>query len=183
MRQEGAAPQRFSQLRSKLRAPLAVGVAVALFIPAFFGDDGFNAMSQSEVATITSFLQKASPGPVYCAISNAPTADNARYNLYPLLTIFGGSGLIGSGRVTPDIANVIANEALRLTHDSQPAYVLVTPSMIAYNRAYGVTPSASFTILRNALAHSQAWKLVADRSGTVIYKLSPNTPLHAFHHG
>lgn len=174
------APQRLNQLRSRLRAPLAVGVAVALFIPAFFGDDSFNTMSQSEVATIASFFQKASPGPVYCAISNAPTADNARYNLYPLLTIFGGSGIIGSRRVTPDIANVIANEALRLTHDSQPAYVLVTPSMIAYSQAYGVTPPTSFTILRNALAHSRAWKLVADRSGTVIYELSPNTPPNAF---
>ena len=160
--------------RGKLRAPLALGVAVALFMPAFFGNDRFNTMTPTEVATVASFLKRARPGPVYCAADNAPTADTATYDQFPLLAIFGRTGLVGSGPVSSDIANIIANEALRFTHDSQPAYVLITPSMIAYSQAYGVTSSSSFKTLLAALSRSQSWKLVVHRGGTIIYKLPTN---------
>jgi hypothetical protein len=61
-----------------LRIPLALAIALGLFLPAFFGNDSFNAMPQTEVQTITSFLQGAAPGPVYCGIDNAtPVADTA----------------------------------------------------------------------------------------------------------
>jgi hypothetical protein len=160
-----------------LRLPVALGFAVALFFPAFFGDDSFNMMPQPEVAAITSFLQSARAGPVYCAIDNAPLADTARYNLYPQKAIFGSHSLMGATPVTPEIANVIANNSLNYTHGSQPAYVLVAPSMIAYSQAYGVTRSSSFTILLGALAHSHAWKLVVHRAGTLIYELPP-TAVH-----
>jgi hypothetical protein len=60
-----------------LRSPVALGLVQALFFPAFFGDDSFNRMTESEVATVTSFLQNAPNGPVYPAIDNAPQADTA----------------------------------------------------------------------------------------------------------
>jgi hypothetical protein len=41
------------------------------------GDDSFNRMTESEVATVTSFLQNAPNGPVYPALDNAPLADTA----------------------------------------------------------------------------------------------------------
>ena len=162
---------RPSSKRGRLRAPLALGIAVALFMPAFFGDDRFNTMATTEVATVTSFLQRARPGPVYCATDNAPTADTARYNLFPLLAIFGKTGLVDSEPVSSDIANVIANEALKFTQDSQPAYVLITPSMMAYSQAYGVASPSSFKTLVAALSRSGSWKLVVRRGGTVIYEL------------
>ena len=159
-----------------LRILLALGLAVALFFPAFYGDDGFNTMSQTEVATVTSFLQTAAPGPVYCAVDNAPLADTAGYVEFPLTTIFGASGLMGAAPVTPDIATTIASLALSRTGGRQPAYVLVTPGMLAYSQAYGLTPSKSFAILLAALAHTPAWKLVDHRAGTVIYELPPTAP-------
>jgi hypothetical protein len=154
-----------------LRALLALGLSVALFLPAFFGSDRFVVMTKSEVSVVTSFLQHARGGVVYCANSDAPLADTARYNLFSLKSIFGNYGLIGQAPVRTDIATVIAAQALFYTHGRQPVYVLVTPSMIAYNQAYRVTPARSFPILLTALADSRAWKLVVDRAGTVVYEL------------
>lgn len=162
-----------------VRAPVALGLILALFFPAFFGDDSFNRMPQSEVATITSFLQSAPAGPMYPAIDNASLADTARYNLYPLRAIFGSYSLMGTAPVETDIAGVIAANALVSTHGSQPAYVVISPSMIAYNQAYRVTPVSSFPILLSALAHSSDWTLVVHRAGTMIYELPPS-PVHLY---
>jgi hypothetical protein len=159
-----------------LRIALVVAFAVALFFPSFFGDDGYNAMSATEVETVTSFLRNAAPGPVYCAIDNAPLADTARYNLFPLTTIFGTAGLAGKAYVTPDIAETIASAALGRTGGHQPAYVIVTPSMLAYNRAYGVTSPGSFTTLLAALAHSSLWRPLIRRAEIAIYEMPPVAP-------
>lgn len=156
-----------------LRALITLGVVLALFFPAFFGDDSFNMMPQAEVAAITSFLQTAHGGPVYSAIANAPLEDTGRYNLFFSRAIFGSDSFMGRAPVGPDIATVLANNALFYTHGKRPAYVLVAPSMIAYSQAYGVTPLSSFTVLLRSLAHTRTWKLVLRRAGTVIYELPP----------
>lgn len=162
-----------------LRVQVALGLILALFIPAFFGDDSFDNMPQPEVAAVTSFLQSAPAGPVYCAIDNAPLADTARYNLYPLKPIFGNYSLMETAPVGTDIASVIAANASLYTNGNKPAYVMVTSSMIAYNKAYGVTLPTSFSILLSALAHSRAWKLVVHSASTVIYELPPS-PVHLY---
>lgn len=154
-----------------VRGPLVLAVAIALFFPAFFGDDSFNRMTQAEVSSVASFLDKASAGPVFAAIDNAPLAFTARYNVFPLTRIFGSYSLMKKSPVTPAIADRIANDALSQTHGREPAYVLITPSMIAYNQAYRVTGTDSFAILVSALAHSSRWKLILDRGGTVIYEM------------
>jgi hypothetical protein len=156
-----------------LRVLLALGFTTALFFPAFFGDDSFNVMPQSEVVAVTSFLESAHPGTVYSAIDNSPMLDTARYNLFSVRPIFGASSLMGTAKVGPDIAAVIKSNALTHTHGRQPAYVVVGPSMIAYSQAYGVTPNGSFTTLLSSLAHSGYWKLLVNRAGTVIYELPP----------
>jgi hypothetical protein len=157
-----------------LRAQVALGLILTLFFPAFFGSDRLAVMSQSEVTTVTSFLQNARGGVVYCANTDAPLADTARYSLFPLKQIFGSNGLIGEAPVQADIADVIAANALFYTHASQRVYVMVTASMIAFNQAYRVTPPRSFPILLSSLAHSPAWKRVVDTGDTVIYELQPS---------
>ncbi len=157
-----------------VRIPLAMAVVLALFFPAFFGDDSFNMMSQNEVTTVSSFFGSAHPGPVFLAIGNAPTSDSSNYDQFPLAAIFGGGGYMnGMKPATPDIANLIAFDAVRYTGGSEPAYVLVTPSMIAYNQAYQSVLPGNFTILLASLAHSRDWRLVTERSGTFIYELPP----------
>ena len=152
---------------------MTLGLILVLFFPVFFGSDSFEVMPKPEVAAVTSFLENARAGPLFCADTNAPLADTARYNLFPIKPIFGNYSLMGEAPVGTDIAGVIAANAQLDTNGLQPVYVMVTSSMIAYNEAYGVTASNSFSILLNALAHSRAWKLVIDRAGTVIYELPP----------
>jgi hypothetical protein len=160
-----------------LRAPLALGLSVVLFLPAFFGSDRFVVMTKSEVAVVTSFLEHARGGVIYCANSDGPLADTARYNLFSLKSIFGNDGLLGQAPVTRDIADVIAAQARFYTHGKRPVYVMITPSMIAYNQAYRVTSTRSFPTLRTSLAGSHAWKLIVYRGGTVIYELK-QTGIH-----
>jgi hypothetical protein len=154
-----------------LRILLVLGVALALFFVAFFGDDGSNNMPQTEVATVTSFLEKAAPGPVYTPIDDAPLADTARYNQFPVTDIFGADGVTGGAPATSGIANTVASVARSATRGRTPAYVLVTPGMVAYSEAYGVATPRDFATLLSALAHSRAWKLVTNHAGTVIYEL------------
>jgi hypothetical protein len=156
-----------------VRILLVLGLGVALFFVAFFGDDAFNNMPKEEVVTVTSFLEKAAPGPIYSPTVVAPLADTARYNQFPLTDIFGTAALAGQAPVRSNIASLIANLALRTTGGRTPAYVLVTPTMLAYSQAYGVAPSSSFSTLLNSLARSRAWKLIVNRAGTVIYELPP----------
>lgn len=162
-----------------LRALVVLGLILGLFFPAFFGDDSYNTMPQPEVTAVTSFLQNAPAGPVYCAINNAPLADTARYNLFPLKPIFGSYSLLETAPVGTDIASVIAANARSYTNGRQPAYVMVTSSMIAYNQAYRTTRPGSFPILLSSLAHSRDWKLVVHSAGTVIYEL-PSSPAHLY---
>jgi hypothetical protein len=156
-----------------LRILLVLGVALALFFVAFFGDDGYNSMPQTEVATVTSFLEKAAPGPVYAPIDDAPLADTARYNQFPVTDIFGADGITGGAPATRNIADTVASVARSTTGGRTPAYVLVTPGMVAYSQAYGAATPRDFTTLLTALAQSRAWKLIINRAGTVIYELPP----------
>ncbi|MBV9450785.1 MAG: hypothetical protein JO345_33335 [Streptosporangiaceae bacterium] len=57
---------------------------------------------------------------------------------------------------SPSLADVLAKQAVAYTHAKEPAYVLVTPTMLAYARAYGVPPPFGFQVLLESLAHSPA---------------------------
>jgi hypothetical protein len=159
--------------RGAWRTPLALGLVVALFLPAFFGDDKFNVMPADEVAAVTSFLDVAPPGPIYSPIVDAPFADNWRYDRFTLTPIFGQFSLLGNASATRSVAGVIATAALNKTHGHGPAYVVITANMLAYSQAYGIVPASSFSILRSALARSNSWKLVLRQSDTLIYELPP----------
>jgi hypothetical protein len=159
--------------RGALRTPLALGLIVALFLPAFFGDDKFNVMPAGEVAAVTSFLNVAPAGPIYSPIVDAPLADTWRYDRFPLTPIFGQFSVLGKAQATSSIANVIAADARRKTNGHGPAYVVITPNMLAYSQAYGVVPASSFTVLLAALARSKSWKLILRESDTLIYELPP----------
>jgi hypothetical protein len=155
-----------------LRIPAALGIAVALFFPAFFGDDGFNHMTRSEVDILTSFWLHAKPGHVFLAINQAPVGDTWRYNLFPLSPIFGGT-LFQSQAITYSVADQVAQRAQTENHRHTPTYIIITDNMIAYNNSYGIVNPASFAILRNSLQRSHSWKLVLNRAGVVVYELPP----------
>ena len=157
-----------------LRAPVALWIVLALFFVAFFGDDAFDTFPKTEVSTILSFLQTARPGPVYVAEDNVPAEDTARYDLFPLISIFGTrDGAPVVNQATPDIAKLIAENSTTYTRGRGPAYVLIAPSMVPYNAAYAQAPPDSFKILQTSLARSREWKLIMNQDGTMIYELPP----------
>lgn len=161
-----------------LQVPLVLLVVLALFFPAFFGDDGFNTYSAAEVATIASFERTATPGPVYPAIDNVPFNDTFRYNLFPKVGIFGNGSMLGSYRVTSDIADLVAEVAADQAGPNKPAYVIIAPSMAAYNRASPSISPGSFAALSRSLARSTLWTTIVDHAGTVIYELPPQEQAH-----
>ncbi|MFZ0059705.1 MAG: hypothetical protein WAL35_06620 [Acidimicrobiales bacterium] len=153
------------------RSGVALVVASALFFPAFYGNDAMYMMTPSEVSTVTWFLRTATPGPVYVGVDFLPFADTARYNLFPTQPVFGPGGVIAENPVASSFANAVTHTATSYTGGNEPAYVIVTPSMLPYIEAYRLTPARNLARLVSELARSRAWKLVVQRAGTVIYEL------------
>ena len=157
-----------------IRPAIGLGLVLALFFPAFFGDDASNVMTESETEIIYHFLQTAKVGPIYSAGDNAPTQDTWRYADFQMPTIFGtGDGDPLVTKATPNLADIIAKDSLGYTNNKQPAYVLISPSMIQYSIAFGETSPSSYTILINSLNKSSKWKLLVNKDGTSIYELPP----------
>jgi hypothetical protein len=156
-----------------LRAVLPLALALALFFPAFFGNDGSNVMTPSEVNTTLSFLESANPGPVLAVIGNGPGSDTANYNKFPVGTVFGGDGLVPSNQAIADIPAFLAR-TMDHYYAGNPSYIVMTPSMSAFNETYGVTAPGNITSLLTALKKSPYWTLVASDDGTKIYRISPD---------
>ncbi len=171
---QGSSRQRSRPAASALRVlriPLALGIALTLFFPAFFGDDSYNVMPPQEVATMTAFWRHATPGLVWLPIDNAPVADTARYYLFTLSPIFGQGGFLGAKPATAGVANLLAATARARTTPEQEAYVLVTSNMYAYNASDGVTTPHSFATLISSLGHSRSWRLIVRTRHVAIYQL------------
>jgi hypothetical protein len=152
----------------------SIAMALALFFPAFFGDDSSNVMSGPEVGTVTSFLRNAPPGPIYVPVQHGPFADIARYNEFPVRGIPGLRSVASGEPGEHGIAGALAKNAVKASgrRAGEAVYVIVTPSMLAYSQAYQLLPVSSFKALLASLAHSAYWKLVRERGGTVIYQLA-----------
>ena len=154
-----------------LGVPVALAVALVLFFPSFFGDDGYNVQPQSEVTLMTELQQNYPPGPVYSATGDGAQEDTAQYDEFTWDVVWGD--VIPSGTLAkPNIAYTIAQSALSFTDGGEtPAYVVVGPNMQNYSRAYGVTYAVSFQILLDSLAKAKYWKLLYQSDGTYIYEL------------
>jgi hypothetical protein len=161
------------------RLVLAMAVSLTLFFPAFFGDDASNTISQSEVDTITSFLQSAPPGIVFIPTNGAPLADTSNYNLFNVALIFGPGTVVDNPLPNANVANLIARTAQRFTRGFAPSYVVVTPSMVQYNDAHPIVASAAFRILLASLARSSEWVALTKSHGVYIYELPPGSQLLA----
>jgi hypothetical protein len=162
-----------------LRMVLALALSLTLFFPAFFGDDAANTVSQSEVDTITAFLQTAPPGVVFMATQGAPYSDTSRYNVYSATLIFGPGALVENRLPRPSVADLIAQTAVRFTGGLEPSYVIVSQAMTRYNASHPTTTPAGFRILLAALAHSSEWIPLTRGHGIYIYELPPGSQLLA----
>lgn len=160
-------------LRHAWRVPIALASATALFLLAFFGNDAENVMPASEVNTITAFLRSEPPGLLFMADYDSPGWNIANYNKWYFTLIFGPRSVWPELQVNQGIAGRIARTALARNKGLAPAYVIVTPTMVAQNEANPITRSGNIAILLQSLARSGYWKLIIDKGGTIIYQLPP----------
>lgn len=154
------------------RILVTMTLALGLWFPAFFGNDSYNVIPAPEVAALTSFQQSSPPSVYYVAIDNSAIHDTSNYNTLDEFTIFGG--IVFKNYVNPHIATTILSVAVDKTSRSDPVYVVITNSMINYNRVFQLVPADAFTLLEKSLANTPPWTLVLHKDGVIIYELPPH---------
>jgi hypothetical protein len=164
------------RLQGTFAVPITLTVVLALFFPAFFGDDLSNVMTVSEVTTVTSFFESATPGHIYSPLDHSPLNDTWRYNDFPITALFGDKAMYQKDYIGKHIAARLAGAAWSQLGKYQAAYVVITPSMLAFNQAYQVTTTGRLSLVIRELSVSPYWILVYSRGGTLIYKLSHDEP-------
>ena len=158
--------------RGSFRAPAALAIAVALFMPAFYGNDSSNTMSRTQVNTTAAFLDHATPGMILCPEDNSSVSSTARYNQFPIGTIFGDYGIVSTDPTKMNMADYLARTVVNYTNGVSPGYVLITPSMLADNAAYNYVPASYYTELENQLRTSKYWKAIVNTDGTQVYEIT-----------
>jgi hypothetical protein len=159
-------------LHSRLSPPAALACAVALFFPAFYGNDSTNVMPASQVTATTSFLESAKPGLIMAPIDNTSISDTAKYNQFPSGQIFGEYGILETNPDKINIASYLARTVVNVTNGTAPAYVLFTPSMFSANAAYGYVSTTDMNALRSSIETSPYWKRIFNVDGTVVYEIT-----------
>lgn len=165
-------------LRSKstgwILVPSALTVAIALFLPAFFGADKNNVITSDEVAASTYLYLHGIPGPVIYVDGNFPSLIGARYNLFrPSIDLLGNPELttksLGAGLV-PAVTKI----ATGYQHGMQSTgYVVISRSMITYAQSYGLASATDFSSFKNALSHSPYWQVFYSSPDVTIFELRP----------
>jgi hypothetical protein len=105
-------------------------------------------------------------------IDNTAFSDTANYDQWPGGTIFGAYGILATSTGKTNMATYLARTAVNFTNAMKPSYVLITPSMIAANTAYGYIDPADINTLLAQLRTSPYWKAIVNTHGTVIYQLT-----------
>jgi hypothetical protein len=159
--------------RDALRGPAALACAVALFFPAFYGNDSTNVMPESQVTATSKFLESATPGLIMLPIDNTSISDTAKYNQFPSGQIFGDYGLLETSPQNTNIASYLARTAVNYTDGTLPAYILITPSMMSANAAYGYVSLPDMNMLLSSLQTSRYWQRIVSTDGTMVYEITP----------
>jgi hypothetical protein len=157
-----------------LRAPIALAIVIALFFPAFFGDDYSYVLSKNEVQGSLSFYQSAARGTVVLADGDFPDNINERYNEFPELTLYGIGGIL-------DAAHPPTSQAAKLTKaieahvqkSDEPTYVIITNSMQANGNEFGFLKPHELQHLKKTLDNAPGWFRIYNSPGFTVYELPP----------
>jgi hypothetical protein len=158
-----------------LVTPLALAVVIALFLPAFFGDDAVNVMPESDVQGVLAFYQSANPGTIFSVADNAPGALSGRYNLFGSQFLYGPGGLITGPKLL--VSNATAFTRVIKKYDlnrDQPTYVLITKSMQTYGAEYGFLSTVDLENLRHMLSRAPGWFEAYNAHGVTAFELPPS---------
>jgi hypothetical protein len=159
-----------------LRAPVVLAVVIALFFPAFFGDDYSYVMSKGEVQGSAAFYQSAAPGTVFIGDGNFPSGINQRYNDFPEVDLFDNGGILFVPN--PPLSNAAAlTQAIVANNPNpkEPAYVILTNSMQAFGTAFGFLYPGEIQKLQTTLDSAPGWIRIYDKQGFTVFELPPTT--------
>jgi hypothetical protein len=165
--------------RSKLgvlRAPVVLALAVALFFPAFFGNDSSNVMTPGEVQGVLTFYQTALPGTIYAAADNFPEDISGRYNLFGEALLYGGGGVLTGNKkpVTSDASQITRTIRKTNPDPGEPAYVLITPAMLQLGIADGFLDANDLAALTKTLNNAPGWFRLYHADGVTVFELPPS---------
>lgn len=155
----------------RLLTPAALMVAVALFLPAYFGADQLNTVSPGDLAASSYLETHGAPGIVLYLDQDFPINVGARYYLFPSQTLLGPGEAPGGFALSSSAVGTITFLARDNSAPGQRAYFVATNTMLRYALAYGLTSSTSLTPLEQALDRSPVWHVFYRRGVTVIYEL------------
>jgi hypothetical protein len=166
------APEAFWRPKAILRTA-ALAVVVALFLVAFFGEDGLDVMTPADVQVSVFVYTKAPPGPLMPLSGNFPAPIGADpYNFASVAPLL-GSGYPGITRLSPADIPFITTEIVSYGGGvTAPGYFVVSPSMLAYAEEFGQATAAQCRTFVAAMDRAPGWRILYSRGGATIYELA-----------
>jgi len=158
-----------------LRAPVVLVVVIALFIPAFFGDDYSNVVSKSEVQGVLAFYRSAPRGTIFAGDANFPSQLSGRYNLFPEVALFGAGGIFEGARTVPSAADLTKAIEADDPAPDEPEYVLISSTMQHFGTAYGFLYPNQLRDLSKKFDNAPGWFRIFHNDGLTVFELPPNS--------
>jgi hypothetical protein len=164
--------EAFWHPRAILRTAV-IAVVVALFLVAFFGEDGSSVITPADMQTSVFLYTHARPGPLMLLNANFPSPIGGNSYEFDTVGSLLGSDYPGITRLSPsDIPFVTTEIASYGGGSTAPGYFVVSPSMFAYAEEFGMATAAQCRIFVAAMERAPAWRILYNRGGTTIYELA-----------
>jgi hypothetical protein len=159
--------------RRAIPRTVVLAVVIALFVVAFFGDDGIFVMTPADVQASEFVYTHARPGPLMTFAGDFPAPIGADFYKFPLVNSLLGSGYPGATQLDPaDVSLLTAEIASSGGGVTAPGYFAVSPSMIAYAEEYGLATAAQCRTFLAAMDRAPGWRVLYSRGGATIYELA-----------
>ncbi len=165
-------PEAFWHPKAILRTS-ALAVIVALFLVAFFGDDGLNVITPVDMQASVFVSTQARPGPLMTLAPNFLGPIGANSDKFAQVGPLLGSDYPGITSLRPaDIPFLTRQIASYGGGVTAPGYFAVSPSAIAYAEEFGLATAAQCHTFLAAMDRAPGWRILYSRGGATIYELS-----------
>jgi hypothetical protein len=149
-------------------------VVIALFLVAFFGDDGVFVMTPADVYASEFAYTHVRPGPLMTLTDNFPAPIGGDFDRLLSVNSLLGAGYPGAKRLDPADVSLLTTEIASYGGGvTEPGYFAVSPSMIAYAEEYGLATAAQCRTFVAAMDRAPGWRIVYSHRGATIYELAP----------
>jgi hypothetical protein len=159
--------------RRAIPRTVALAIVIALFLMAFFGDDGVNVMTPADVQASEFVYTQTPSGPLMTLTEGFPAPIGADSDKFLSVNALLGAGYPGAERLSPaDVAFLTTEIASYGGGVTAPGYFVVSPSMIAYAEEYGLATAIQCRSFLAAMDRAPGWRILYNRGGATIYELA-----------